>query len=419
MNRAGASDNELAAASTRLCSAAKPRFLSCGRPWAAQSINDNRGHPTKLERPVSHTDALQISSSSQAGAALTPAQKRFNTLTRQIERARQTLIAWRDHIAAYRQAHAEVLGPLQAELLVGHRQWVLELDVALDRPNWTKAERVTLRELLCEAAGELLGGRGADAQIKALFDKHSEVDFDTEQRDRMLALKDMAEAMTGLDLGDDKGIDSDAELFARLQQGLEEQAAAEEVRRSAKAERKRKSAAQLKREAEARQATQSVREIYRKLASAIHPDRETDPRQREAKTALMQRVNQAYEAQDVLALLELQLQIEQIDESHIANAGEQRLKHYNKVLGEQLAELKAEVERVEMAFRMEFGLEPGWGLDPRKLGQVLEQTNRQWRAELNEQQRQLRMLADVAATKRWLKRERQQRREAEFDFAPF
>jgi hypothetical protein len=43
----------------------------------------------------------------------------------------------------------------------------------------------------------------------------------------------------------------------------------------------------------------------------------------------MQRVNRAYEAQDLLALLELQLQIEQIDESHIANAGEQRLKHYN------------------------------------------------------------------------------------------
>ena len=90
------------------------------------------------------------------------------------------------------------------------------------------------------------------------------------------------------------------------------------------------------------------------------------------------------------------------------------------MLGEQLSELKAEVERVEMHLRMEFGLEPGWGLNPRKLGQVLEQTSRQWRAELNEQQRELRMLADVAATKRWLKRERQQRqREAEFDFAPF
>ena len=37
------------------------------------------------------------------------------------------------------------------------------------------------------------------------------------------------------------------------------------------------------------------------------------------------------------------------------------MKHYNKVLGEQLADLKAEVDRVEMEFCMEFGLEPGAG----------------------------------------------------------
>jgi len=72
-----------------------------------------------------------------------------------------------------------------------------------------------------------------------------------------------------------------------------------------------------------------------------------------------------------------------------------------------------------MGFRLEFALEPGWGLNPRKLGQVLEQNKREWLAERSEQQRLLGMLADVAATKRWLKRERQRRRGAEFDFGPF
>jgi hypothetical protein len=189
--------------------------------------------------------------------------------------------------------------------------------------------------------------------------------------------------------------------------------AAEEAERGARASRRRKSAAQQKREDEAQQATQSVREIFRKLASALHPDRETDEQQRALKTQLMQRVNQAYAANDLLALLELQLQIEQIDASHIANASAQRLKHYNKVLSEQLTQLKAEVDDVEMAFRMEFGLEPASGLDPRKLGQVLEQEGRELRAGLSELQRDMRMLADVAATKRWLKRQRQPLREFE------
>ena len=376
------------------------------------------GASSKLELAVPRIDALQVAPA-QAGATLNPSQKRFNTLLRKIEQARGTLAAWHENIAAYRRAHADVLKPLQDELLAGQRQWVFALDVVLDQRGWSKAERDTLREILCEAAGELLGARGEDAQLKALFDKHAEVDFDTEQRENVKAMKGLAEAMTGLDLGDDEGLETDAALFERLEQGLQEQVEAEQARRDAKASRRRKSAAQQRRETEAEQATQSVREVYRKLASALHPDREPDERQREAKTALMQRVNQAYEANDLLVLLELQLQIEQIDASHIANASEQRLKHYNKVLGDQLAELKLELEHVEVEFCMEFGLEPGWGFNPHKLGQVLEQTSRQWRAELNGQQRDLRMLADVAATKRWLKRLRGQRREAEFDFLPF
>lgn len=369
---------------------------------------------------MSRTHALRISSD-KSDAVLTPAQKRFNSLIRQIEQARQTLAAWHENMAAYAQAHAQVLRPLQAELTAGLKQWVFALDGLLDKRNWTKAERDTLREVLCDAAGELLAAHGDDAALKALFDKHADVDFDTEQREMMRAMKGLTEAVTGLDLGDEQGIDTEADLFARMEQGLQDRAAAGEAECGAKSARRRKSAAQQRREAEAQQATQSVREIYRKLASALHPDRETDAQQREKKTALMQQVNQAYAANDLLALLELQLRIEQIDASHIANASADRLKHYNKVLAEQLAELRAEVGRVEMGFRMEFGLEPGWGMSPRKLGGLLEQTSRQWRAELNEQQRDMRMLSDMAATKRWLKRQRQQLREAEFgfDFEPF
>jgi hypothetical protein len=70
-------------------------------------------------------------------------------------------------------------------------------------------------------------------------------------------------------------------------------------------------------------------------------------------------LNQAYAANDLLTLLELQLQIEQIDAGHIAAANAQRLKHYNQVLKEQLDELRAEIEHVEMGFRLENGLAPG------------------------------------------------------------
>ncbi|MDP3441001.1 MAG: J domain-containing protein, partial [Azonexus sp.] len=109
-------------------------------------------------------------------------------------------------------------------------------------------------------------------------------------------------------------------------------------------------AADLKKEDAAKKISQTVREVYRKLASALHPDRETDAAIREKKTEQMQRVNQAYQNGDLLALLNLQFEIEQIDTEHLTSLSGERLTHYNQVLREQLAELKAEVEAVTAPF---------------------------------------------------------------------
>lgn len=361
---------------------------------------------------------LQIAPAADA-PTLSPQQKKFNTRIRQIEQVRQKLLDWEASIATFRKAHGEVLRPLQQALLDGRRRWAQALDVALDRHAWSKTDRGTLKELLLEAVGDLLEGGLDDEPLRALFEKYADVDFEAAQRENVLALKDMAEAMTGLDLGDDDGLESEEALLQRLRQGMSEHTEAQEAERIARPPKGRQAAAQARREDEDRRATQSVREIYRKLASALHPDRETDPKQRDAKTAMMQRVNQAYEANNLLALLELQLQIEQIDASHIANAGEERLKYYNKVLGEQLDELKAELQHIEMGFCMEFGFGPGATLSPGKLGALLQRVRLDWESDLAEQHTELRMLEDVAATKRWLKRQRKRWQDDDFGFDLF
>lgn len=116
----------------------------------------------------SHIGALQIHSSA-SGQTLTPEQKRFNKLIRQIEQARQTLAAWNDSIALYAQAHVRVLLPLQASHAAASRQWAFALDALLSKPGkpgWTRAERRSLRDLLCEAAGALLGENDEDAELE-------------------------------------------------------------------------------------------------------------------------------------------------------------------------------------------------------------------------------------------------------------
>ena len=366
--------------------------------------------------PVDH--GLQLSPASRS-AALGPEHKRFNTLIRQIDQARGTLAAWHANVGFCAQARARVLVPLIRELVAGRKAWVYALDRLLDQPGWSRAESATLRELIREGAARLIDAEGIeeeDAQaLKALFDRHGEVDFDTGRREARAAMKHMAEAMTGLDLGDVTGIASDEDLFQRMGDMLAARAREEEQERAraaaAHARRRKKTAAQEKREAEAQLATQSVREVFRKLASALHPDRETDPGQRAAKTVLMQKVNQAYAAGDLLALLELQLEIEQIDAAHLAGAGAQRIGHYNKVLAEQLASLKADIERIETAFRTDFGLEPGRGLDPARLTPLVDRQAKLLRAHTAAARREAQLLADRAATRRWLKREQRRLRD--------
>ena len=57
----------------------------------------------------------------------------------------------------------------------------------------------------------------------------------------------------------------------------------------------------------------------------------------------MQQVNVAYETGDLLALLELQLSIEQIDPDALATLADERLTHFNAVLKEQSERLDDEI----------------------------------------------------------------------------
>lgn len=129
---------------------------------------------------MSGIPGLQISSRT-SGSALTPEQKRFNALIRQIEQARRTLAAWQENLPLFQQTYVQAVLPLRNSLVAAHREWIFALDALLGQPGWTRAERATLRALVCDAAGELLEIDEDDAALKAVFDKNSEVDFDTDK----------------------------------------------------------------------------------------------------------------------------------------------------------------------------------------------------------------------------------------------
>ncbi|MES2952553.1 MAG: J domain-containing protein [Pseudomonadota bacterium] len=232
----------------------------------------------------------------------------------------------------------------------------------MDRPGLTKAERQTVHDLICNLAGNLLD-ETEDEAVKAIYTKYTGTDFDAEEP--AVSEDDLKDAMAQM-----FGVDADAMADAQSPQEMLEQMlnrlsgmdGGESSGAGGAAKPRKKTAKQLAKEAqqqiEADKTSLSIREVYRKLVSALHPDREPDLDERARKTALMQRVNQAYGKKDLLRLLELQLELEHIDASTIAGLSDERLKHYNKVLKEQLAELDLEIEHIRLMLKVGFQMPP-------------------------------------------------------------
>ncbi|MCO5398720.1 J domain-containing protein [Ralstonia sp. 21MJYT02-11] len=242
------------------------------------------------------------------------------------------------------------------------------LDHAYEFDGLTKPERRKISALIVDLAGDLIH---EDASLKPIYNKYSGSDFDREAAAQAAEMKSRLEAALGVDLGDDDDLHSQDDLLQRARAHLQQQAAKKaaaaskrEARRAARQKSPKQLAAEAREEEEQAQISLSIREVYRKLASALHPDRETDPQERERKTRLMQRVNEAYDKSNLLQLLELQLELEHIDQRAINHLSEARLTHYNEMLKDQVRELDRQIHRAEMGFRHTYGVHPPGALSP-------------------------------------------------------
>lgn len=330
-----------------------------------------------------HFQPLQIEPDA-ADPVLAQQQARFNALVRDVALWRASLADWKDRTARYQEA----VEPVRRELHAAWRQWVFALDEASLQAGLARGEREQLGELLREAATALLAVE-PDAEIAAVASRHGDDGPTVRAR----------QEDAGPVAGDEQFLEDPAHDWER-------QAAAAAAERAQRAAQRRAAAATKRDRQAAQEASQSVRDVYRRLASALHPDREPDAQERERKTALMQQANQAYAEANLLALLELQLQAEQVDAAHAAAADRRRLQHYVTVLQEQLADLQSETRRLEAAFRASAGIAPGAGLQPRKADRVISSEVQRLRGELPLLRRQIRSLSDAEAVKRWLREQR-------------
>jgi hypothetical protein len=351
-------------------------------------------------------------------ASLSAAQKAFNTLVQQIEKRRERLGAWEAVMPAFQKKFVDELLPLEQTSTALRIRLLNQLDDAYLQKGLSKAEQHTLSGMIASMARDLLDFSD-DAQLKAIHARHNAADHGSNAAAEPEPAPESAPAVA---TEDDLDALSPEELMARMQAELDEQFerdmaehAAREAQRAKRKKAPRQSAALAKREAEQAEASRSIREVYRKLASALHPDRETDPQEQERKTVLMQRVNHAYANGKLLQLLELQLEIEQIDRHAINGLGEDRLARYNGILEDQLRELDQEIQDVETGFRRTYGIAPSVKVAPDTVMRMLTRDIAGTQRGIHDLNLTLREFDDPANVREWLKDMKRQQAFPRFD----
>ena len=337
---------------------------------------------------------------------LGPEQRLFNQLLEKIEQQSKALQSLKTLGETHEKERHTKLAPLRAQVNVLQEKLVLFLDQRLQAPKG-------LSQRACEDVQELIAMLLDDLQVvgefspalQAVADRYFVLD--DEEHEDGLDLESsselnraMAQAM-GVEVNTDGLLSTDGMIEALMRKMQADDEAAMHAHEARQAKRK-KTPKQKQAEQEQLDAHSALRSIYRKLVSALHPDRESDPAERRRKTALMVRVNAANDSKDLLALLRLQLEIDQIDPSSVASMADDKLRGFNRMLKEQLKELQDEYHAIMGHLHMAFDL--GYdNVTPKAMTSALRFQAQRLQNMVEGLKHDLQLVQDDKALKKWVK----------------
>jgi hypothetical protein len=279
------------------------------------------------------------------------------------------------------------------------RAMVLWLDQRLKGDDLTARQERLMRRLICSIGMEF--ALAGDRVMRALHDVHSETSLaDIERAQAAEAHAYLKEAM-GEEFGEDKVFENlDDVLHAKFDFMRKEAEARARNREAKRAKKKRMSPADLQ---AAEDVESALRSLYRKLASALHPDRESDEEVRAYKTKLMSEANTAYERRDLLALLELQTKAQLPAATLTSALLRKKLAALTNLMRERLTALHREIRDHELQATAEFVLPASMMIHEASLKHHLNSRKREMLLELRRLNEELTSVKTDAGLKRWLK----------------
>lgn len=334
----------------------------------------------------------------------TAVQKRFNKWVASIEEARTQTETLRRVTDALRPAHHHAMQSLAKDIVQSQKSMLEFLDArlrakGLSANHHKQATRIVLS--LCDQLQYL-----NDAAVEAVRARYRSPEDLTErdQEDEWAALEtqEFMEGYLGQDFGGQDFKNPEEVLKAAIDHARAQDRARAEKRAARKAKRvpnaREQAAAQMQLNAQG-----ALRTIYRQLASALHPDRASDAADREQKTALMKRVNAAYERKDLTELLHMQLTVEQVDARKVAALSDEKLEVMCVLLAEQYKALQQDIMAQRMALAHDFGYAPHLPFREADLLDVMANQQQSLKDEVDLLQDDLASMQNEKGFKAWLK----------------
>lgn len=279
--------------------------------------NADAAHPAPITVPVRQN-------SEPAGS---PARQAFRQAVLDVENLRARLHDLRAEQADARRRYWQQVGPAATAVVTARRNLFPVLEDALLLGCFSRLEEQRITAVIVGNA-------------RALEERFGEDEGDIRRRYGPAARRPAPDAEGATAAGSTPNPDENSAADPALPPH-EQAAAAARARRKTRAQRAAEAAAQAAR-ADQQQLAANAKTVYRQLARAHHPDLERDPAKHADRTARMQRITAAYEADDLYTLLQL------LAESGPADAdSDDVLARYTRALLQQQVALKTEMNALK------------------------------------------------------------------------
>lgn len=305
---------------------------------------------------------------------LSKLQISFNNYIEKINALREELINVDKSAIYIRTKIDKEISPLEKEFVEKRKIYIHKLVNGLKYYKLSKKETEEAIDIICAECQDLISKYGQKDLIK-IYDEYNEMTFEEEVEEEKRMMKMHAEEMLRNHFNADNVPDystmNDEDFFADFLQQEEKMKEKQEKIKEERNKNKKKTSKQLenalKKQVEEELKNKSLRAIYTDLAKELHPDKETDEAKREQKNEIMKRITVAYNDKNLYELLRLQIEYNQMKDG-LSDIAEERLQIYVKVLQEQTAALRAELQNKIHNYSDEMVVKMGLGGTNQQIG---------------------------------------------------